>query len=295
MEWEQGRRTAKSVLLATTAFCAIAAAIGSSPAFAGNGSVTYTYDAVGRVTTITYDTGVTITYTYDAAGNRTQQQTTITTCFPAGSRVEMADGRFVPIEEVRVGELVRGRYGEANLVLALDRPRLGDRLLYLINGEHRTTSEHPHWTSDGPMAIDPRALEGDWGCYHPVILAGGVVEEWQNVGLTRPVRPLRLGQLAVHGSGFKRITSIEPCDLATTPPDLQLYNLVLAGSHTMRVDGYLVTAWPQEADFDYDNWKPKISTRYFRFHRSSGRGVSQDSPEFAGGWLPADQIRGVHV
>lgn len=41
--------------------------------FAANGSVVYTYDAVGRVVTASYDTGVIIIYSYDANGNRTSQ------------------------------------------------------------------------------------------------------------------------------------------------------------------------------------------------------------------------------
>ena len=44
-----------------------------TPALAANGSVVYTYDALGRVSTASYDTGVCIIYTYDAAGNRTAQ------------------------------------------------------------------------------------------------------------------------------------------------------------------------------------------------------------------------------
>jgi RHS Repeat len=44
-----------------------------SPASAANGSVTYTYDALGRVSTASYDTNVIVIYTYDANGNRTQQ------------------------------------------------------------------------------------------------------------------------------------------------------------------------------------------------------------------------------
>lgn len=39
-------------------------------ALAANGSVTYTYDALGRVTMVNYDTGVCIMYSYDANGNR---------------------------------------------------------------------------------------------------------------------------------------------------------------------------------------------------------------------------------
>lgn len=37
------------------------------------GSVVYTYDTLGRLTKVTYASGVVITYTYDAAGNRTAQ------------------------------------------------------------------------------------------------------------------------------------------------------------------------------------------------------------------------------
>lgn len=37
------------------------------------GSVVYTYDALGRLTSASYDTGVIIYYTYDANGNRLSQ------------------------------------------------------------------------------------------------------------------------------------------------------------------------------------------------------------------------------
>src|SRR4051794_29628482 len=42
----------------------------ASPANAG--SISYTYDALGRLVTVTDPTGVVTAYTYDAAGNRTQ-------------------------------------------------------------------------------------------------------------------------------------------------------------------------------------------------------------------------------
>jgi len=41
-------------------------------------STTYSYDAVGRVTTAAYDTGVCVAYGYDANGNRTSQTNTST-------------------------------------------------------------------------------------------------------------------------------------------------------------------------------------------------------------------------
>jgi len=40
---------------------------------ANAGSVAYQYDALGRLTKLTYSNGVNITYTYDAAGNRTTE------------------------------------------------------------------------------------------------------------------------------------------------------------------------------------------------------------------------------
>lgn len=53
--------------------------LGASAADAANGSVTYTYDALGRVTTASYDTGVLVIYSYDANGNRTQQVINVNT------------------------------------------------------------------------------------------------------------------------------------------------------------------------------------------------------------------------
>jgi YD repeat-containing protein len=46
----------------------------NAPAYAG--TVTYTYDVLGRLITATYSTGVVITYSYDATGNRTSVVTT---------------------------------------------------------------------------------------------------------------------------------------------------------------------------------------------------------------------------
>ncbi|MDQ0612254.1 hypothetical protein QFZ83_006425 [Variovorax sp. W1I1] len=51
--------------------------LSSLPSYAG--SVSYTYDALGRMATAVYNNGTTsttITYSYDAAGNRTSVATT---------------------------------------------------------------------------------------------------------------------------------------------------------------------------------------------------------------------------
>jgi hypothetical protein len=54
--------------------------------------------------------------------------------------------------------------------------------------------------------------------------------------------------------GGRIVYNIENYEL---PPETQLYNLVMGGSHTYHVDGYAVTGWPSEIDFDYDTWVPK--------------------------------------
>jgi len=67
--------THKSIILTLT-FLLTAAAV---PAIASG--ITYTYDALGRVLTATYDNGTKIFYNYDAAGNRTTQGVV---CGPSG-------------------------------------------------------------------------------------------------------------------------------------------------------------------------------------------------------------------
>ena len=52
--------------------------------FAANGSVAYTYDALGRVTTASYDTGVCIVYKYDANGNRLSETINVTAAGATG-------------------------------------------------------------------------------------------------------------------------------------------------------------------------------------------------------------------
>lgn len=59
-------------------FCIFAGAFFNT-AEAANGSVYYTYDALGRVATASYDTGVIVIYNYDANGNRTQQVINVNT------------------------------------------------------------------------------------------------------------------------------------------------------------------------------------------------------------------------
>ena len=77
---------------------------------------------------------------------------------------------------------------------------------------------------------------------------------WRNIGLTTyRVKKLTVGVELVTQGGSKVVNSIEQYKL---PPDTKLYNFVVGGSHTYIVNGYAVTGWPREDDFDYKTWTP---------------------------------------
>lgn len=72
------------LVLAALLADALGGGLHSSSAFAVNGSVVYTYDALGRIATASYDTGVCIAYTYDPNGNRTSQKILVTSASSTG-------------------------------------------------------------------------------------------------------------------------------------------------------------------------------------------------------------------
>lgn len=53
-------------------------------ALSANGSVVYTYDALGRLISASYDTGVCILYSYDANGNRLSEKILVTSSSSTG-------------------------------------------------------------------------------------------------------------------------------------------------------------------------------------------------------------------
>jgi len=182
---------------------------------------------------------------------------TVNPCFLAGSLVQMADGSAKVIEEVRVGDLVLGAFGEINAVLALHRPLLGSvATMCRINEEHSTTNHHPHISTDKQFYCgDPDLVESTtYGREHEVINGEGDVVRRFLHGLRKGrVQPLIKGINLKTVEGYRTVKRIEMYGM---PPDTQLYNLVVGGSHTYHVDGYAVTGWPREDDFDYDRWIP---------------------------------------
>lgn len=175
-------------------------------------------------------------------------------CFLAGSLVTMADGSELAIELVSVGDMVLGAFGEINTVLALHRPLLGNNPMCNINNEHNTTNHHPH------ISVDKKFYSGNpelvskstYGRITTVIDGSGNEVEMMLHGLKKErIQQLQVGIELKTVSGGRSVRSLETYSM---PEDTQLYNLVISGSHTYHVDGYAVTGWPREDDFNYDTW-----------------------------------------
>jgi len=174
-------------------------------------------------------------------------------CFLAGSLIALADG-LKPIEEVRVGDLVVGAFGEINRVIALQPTVLGSGRMMRINGEHSSTSHHPHVSVNRQFyTANPSTVEKTtYGSMFPVIDASGNTVVRMMHGLKQGrVGELNTGVELKTLEGSRTVKTIELYDL---PPETKLYHLVVDGSHTYHAEGYAVTGWPDENDFDYDNW-----------------------------------------
>ncbi len=172
--------------------------------------------------------------------------------------VTMADYSSKPIELVCVGDHVLGAFGEINTVLALHRPLLGDAKMCRINDEHSTTNHHPHIGTDKHFYCgDPSLVSArTYGMEHDVLLADGVSGRMFLHGLKKE----RINQLAC-GVDLKTVEGsrvVDSLEIYELPPETQLYNLVVGGSHTYHVEGYAVTGWPREDDFDYDLWSATV-------------------------------------
>jgi hypothetical protein len=199
-----------------------------------------------------------VTVTAVTACGNTNSDIQVNPFFLAGSLVHMADGTTKAIEDVLVNDLVIGAFGEINTVLALHRPILGTNAkMCKINDEHSTTNHHPHVSVDKKFYCgDPDLVSGTtYGHKHMVIDEHGDEVERMLDGLAKE----RILQL-VTGIELKTIEGsriARTLEVYSMPEDTQLYNLVIGGSHTYHVDGYAVTGWPSELDFDYDGWSSR--------------------------------------
>jgi hypothetical protein len=82
-------------------------------------------------------------------------------CFPAGTRVTMADGSHKAIESIHEGDLVRspdprtGAMGVARVVAAKVHPSaLSREGIVVVDGALRATRNHPIWVNGAVVAIE---------------------------------------------------------------------------------------------------------------------------------------------
>lgn len=180
-----------------------------------------------------------------------------TTCFLGSSYTTMADGSRKMMRDVRVGDWLMGAFGEANQVLALEDLVLGNRPMFVINYTHHTTGDHTHICSDKQfVSLEPEeTITNDWNIWYNCVLSDGSFVMLYNKGIDNPqdrLGKLDLGIVLQTVDGGKEVEQIDSYDL---PYDTKLYNFVMSGSHTYFADGYAVTGWPRDDDFDYVQWK----------------------------------------
>jgi hypothetical protein len=157
-------------------------------------------------------------------------------CFTGTTRILMADGSEKPISEVRIGELVMASNGRANRVVDIERPILGARRLYALNGgPYFVTSEHPFMTVAGWKAVDPAATAAE----NPR-LAVSRLQPGDCLTTLQAVRASNTaGNLALAGLVLET-TVLVHLDARAADPATPLFNLLLDGDHAYFAEGYLV-------------------------------------------------------
>ncbi len=138
-------------------------------------------------------------------------------CFISDTKVTMADGSIKNIQDVKIGDVVKGEKSN-NEVLAYHRPLKSDGKIYGFNkGRLFVTEEHPFKTTQGWKSLNPEKTRQE------------------HIGIS--VTKLEVGDTLIKESGNEVINSIESKNVPETTP---LYNFVLSGDRTYYADGFLV-------------------------------------------------------
>jgi hypothetical protein len=144
-------------------------------------------------------------------------------CFIAGTKVTMADGTLKNIENVKVGDKVKG-HKEENTVIKLDPTLLADRKLYSFNdNEHYFfTSEHPFMTEEGWKSIKPEKTK-----------------ERDGVELYDQLKgELKVGDKLVTDNGPVEVKDIKSKEMNN--PEMPLYNFNVSNDNSYIADDYVV-------------------------------------------------------
>jgi len=144
-------------------------------------------------------------------------------CFIAGTKVTMADGTLKNIENIVVGDKVKG-HKEDNTVIRLDPTLLADRKLYSFNdNEHYFfTSEHPFMTEEGWKSIKPEKTKERDGLELYDQLKG----------------ELKVGDKLVTDNGSVEVKDIKSKEISN--PEMPLYNFNVSNDNSYIADDYVV-------------------------------------------------------
>jgi hypothetical protein len=132
--------------------------------------------------------------------------------------------------------LVMGPSGRAGRVKQIERPHLGARLLYALNGGPAfVTAEHPFATLGGWRAVDPAAT----ACENlNLTVKRLLVGDCLQTGRVQPL-PLTAGNLALTAPALTPVVLLS-LTAESAARDTILYNLLLDSEHTYFANGYLV-------------------------------------------------------
>ena len=171
-------------------------------------------------------------------------------CFPAGSRVLMADGTERAIETIAVGEWLMGADGHPVQVREVDRPRLGERrMMAFADGSQLWSEEHGFWTRDAAGAEW-------WWSANP--------NQWRYEASIGHIGGLRDNASMRAGDGFEFAhlrgwVQQEVIEAEGYGPATQLY-LPRTDGVPIIVNGYVVGAGVNQAGFEYADfrWAPDV-------------------------------------
>ena len=142
-------------------------------------------------------------------------------CFVAGTLVQLADGTEKKMEDVKLGEVLLGQDGSHNNVLEFDFvPLAGRQLVGINNSGPFMTTEHPMYTRNG------------WKAYRMDITIA--TYPW--------MKELMIGNLEI-GDEILNVdddwTEIKSLELFVDEPEQTVHNFILDGNNTYYADGLL--------------------------------------------------------
>lgn len=171
-------------------------------------------------------------------------------CFLRGSLVLMADGSQKPIEDVKIGEEVRGAFGGVNTVMFYERPPLAGRYMYKINGLWNT-EEHGFLRGDrkGFLFINKDYVEkNSYNTYHTLMDKDGIEFSYLRKGLGKiPRSDVKLGDYVYGINGPTQVTSLEKAKFE----EQTLYHLYVDGDHTYCISDIFVSSFTTEEQLHF--------------------------------------------